>query len=291
MPQGTASSPGVLMLHSTGSGGADRVVSEDAAAYAERGYVAVCPDMVMHGERAGRRGKDAYFEALVAAYVEGGVGASGRPYVFDMAYECLGLVDLMCSGELGGIDAERVGISGVSLGGTVAWLTAAAEPRIACCIPIIGVQSYGYALRHGAWRGRVESLPADLFEAARLKLGRDAVDARAVGDVWDVLAPGLASDLDAEHTLGLVAPRPMLVLNGAEDPRCPIEGVELAMGCAGEAYAELGVPENLALSVEAGVGHAKTRKMTAAANAWMDRHLISPVRIDIRNTQWHDGAV
>ena len=270
LPPGSLSSPGVVLLHSTGSSRKSSVVREEAIAYANRGYVAVCPDMVMHGERG--VGKHAYFDALIESYKGG--GARSRPYVFDMAYECLGLLDFIFSGGLGEIDARRIGISGVSLGGTVAWLVAAAEPKVACCVPIIGVQSYGWALRHGQWQGRVNSLPEGLFEAAREKLGRAEVDSVVVRDVWDVLAPELATNLDADRTLGLIAPRPLLVLNGEDDLRCPIEGVHMAVEQASRVYAEWGASENLALSVETGIAHAKTPNMTAEARGWMDKHLL-----------------
>ena len=272
LPLGPPSSPGVVLLHSTGSSRNCSVVREEAVAYANRGYVAICPDMVMHGERGD--GKHAYFDALIESYKGG--GAPSRSYVFDMAYECLGLLDFIFSGELGEIDARRIGISGVSLGGTVACLVAAAEPRVACCVPTIGVQSYGWALRHGKWQGRVDSLPEGLFQAAREKMGRAEVDAVVVRDVWDVLVPGLASSFDAEHTLGLIAPRPLLVLNGEDDARCPIEGVYMAVQEASRAYAELGAPENLTLSVASGVAHARTPDMAAEASKFMDRHLLLP---------------
>jgi dienelactone hydrolase len=270
LSHGQLSSPGVLLLHSTGSSRKSIGVCDEAMAYAKRGYVAVCPDMVLHGERG--NGKFSYFDALIESYREG--GTKSRPYVFDMAYECLGLLDFILSGELGGIDARRLGISGVSLGGTVAWLVAAAEPRVACCVPVIGVQSYGWALEHGKWHGRVDSLPNGLFQAARERLGRTKVDADVVRDVWDVLAPGLASGFDANQTLGLVAPRPLLVLNGENDPRCPIEGVRMAVEHARVNYAAMGISQNLALHVEAGVAHENTRHMTTLARSWMDMHVL-----------------
>ncbi len=38
------------------------------------------------------------------------------------------------------VDARRIGMTGVSLGGMHTWLTAAADPRVAVAAPMIGVQ-------------------------------------------------------------------------------------------------------------------------------------------------------
>ena len=41
------------------------------------------------------------------------------------------------------VDAGRVGLTGVSLGGMHAWLCAAADARVAAAAPMIGVQNFG----------------------------------------------------------------------------------------------------------------------------------------------------
>ncbi|KAL5975949.1 hypothetical protein ACLOJK_020278 [Asimina triloba] len=62
--------------------------------------------------------------------------------------------------------------------------------------------------------------------------------------VWDRIAPGLASDFDSPYTVPVIAPRPLLILNGAEDPRCPLPGLEVPVSRALEAYKESNCPEN-----------------------------------------------
>ena len=46
------------------------------------------------------------------------------------------------------MDGVRIGVMGISKGGTEAYLAAAADPRIDVIVPIIGVQSYRWALDH-----------------------------------------------------------------------------------------------------------------------------------------------
>ena len=43
------------------------------------------------------------------------------------------------------VDCSRVGATGISLGGMMAWYWAAADPRVSAIAPAIGVQSFRYA--------------------------------------------------------------------------------------------------------------------------------------------------
>ena len=52
------------------------------------------------------------------------------------------------------VDARRIGLTGISKGGMEAYLAAAVDPRIAVAVPLIGVQSFRWALDHGAWDSR-----------------------------------------------------------------------------------------------------------------------------------------
>ena len=57
--------------------------------------------------------------------------------------------------------------------------------------------------------------------------------------VWDRLVPGLSGGpYDAPTSLPvLLAPRPLLLVQGAKDPRCPMDGLLPAYRAAKEAYA------------------------------------------------------
>jgi len=51
-------------------------------------------------------------------------------------------------------------------------------------------------------------------------------------------------ELDAQHTVPTIAPRPLLVYNGMLDPRCPIQGLKKVRRKIAEKYEEAGVPDN-----------------------------------------------
>ena len=184
------------------------------------------------------------------------------------------------------VDETRVGVSGVSLGGMYAWLAAAAAPEtIAAAAPLIGAQDFGWALRNDMWRARVDSLPPALFEtAARERETSDVsldettaptLTAELVERVYDAVCPGLTSDLDGPRTFPLVAPRPMLIVNGELDPRNPLEGVRGVVAATRRAYESkpAAAADAFVAVAQRGVAHACTSEMLTLADAWLDARL------------------
>ena len=248
-----------------------------ALAAAARGYVVVTPDARFCGGWVRRSGDDAknltdartaYTDALVAAYRAGG---TTHPFLLDNVWDLQRVLDWLAGRA--DVDAARVGATGVSLGGMHAWLLAAADARIAVAAPLIGVQSFNYEARHDAWQARAASI-APLFDAAAADHGKTAPDAATFEAVLNVLTPGLLTAYDAPQSVPSIAPRPFLAINGENDPRCPLPGVQQAMDAAAAAYAAAGAPDAVKLSVAPGVGHEVTRAMDDEAAAWLDRWLL-----------------
>lgn len=71
--------------------------------------------------------------------------------------------------------------------------------------------------------------------------------------------------------LPLIAPRPMLVVNGDSDPRSPLGGVKEAVAAAEKAYAAAGARERFSFFLEADAAHEVTDRALAAALQWMIR--------------------
>ncbi|KAK1863521.1 hypothetical protein I4F81_006076 [Pyropia yezoensis] len=105
--------------------------------------------------------------------------------------------------------------------------------------------------------------------------GMTAWYAAAADTRWAAVAPLIAvqswAAAVAEGVLGLIAPRPLLVLNGAADPRCPPAGVAAAWRTVAATYAVRGGDATLVM--EAGVGHAVTPAMWDRVFAWFGRVL------------------
>jgi hypothetical protein len=185
------------------------------------------------------------------------------------------------------VDAKRVGVSGISLGGMYAWLAAAAAPEtVAAAAPLIGAQDFGWALRNEKWRARVDSLPPALFHTALADVDDDVFDDDAstneeeesltpelVERVYDAICPGLTTFLDGPRTFPLVAPRPMLIVNGELDPRNPLEGVRGVVAATRRAYASKKKSDAFVAVALRGVAHQCTPEMLALANAWLDWRL------------------
>jgi pimeloyl-ACP methyl ester carboxylesterase len=91
----------------------------------------------------------------------------------------------------------------------------------------------------------------------------------AIEHCADNYVPGLARYAETHDVAGLIAPRPLLVEHGTEDPIFPIEGVRQAYRQLARVYTFLGCPECLALDEFAG-GHCFGG---GRAFAWLDQWL------------------
>lgn len=90
---------------------------------------------------------------------------------------------------------------------------------------------------------------------------------------YDRVAPGIYSDFDGPQMLPLIAPRPLLVVNGALDARTPLAGVEECVTRARTAYEKANVTEKFALHIQPKTGHAMTPQAKQLAMEWLARWL------------------
>ena len=94
------------------------------------------------------------------------------------------------------------------------------------------------------------------------------MNAKVCRALWDKVIPGVTGDFDCPSLLRLFAGRPLLILNGSEDPNCPIGGAKVAFASARSAYVAAGVPNTLEVNVAQGVGHAVTPTQRKDAYDW-----------------------
>ncbi|KAL2543561.1 alpha/beta-hydrolase superfamily protein [Forsythia ovata] len=254
--------PAIVFLHSTNK--CKEWLRPLLEAYASRDYIAVAIDSRYHGERASSL--TTYKDALVSSWKKGNT----MPFIFDTVWDLIKLADYLTERE--NVDPTRIGITGESLGGMHAWFAAAADTRYAVVVSIIGVQGFRWAIKHDKWQARVDSIKA-VFEEARIDLGKSAIDKEVVEKVWDRIAPGLASRFDSPYTIPAIAPRPLLILNGKEDPRCPIDGLKLPESRARKAYEDSNCLDSFEVVAEPGIGHQMTPLMVKRASDWFDKFL------------------
>jgi dienelactone hydrolase len=257
--------PAVIVLH--GTGGSKEGMTGRLRELAARGFVAVAIDGRHHGARARATadGMSAYQSAMLRAYRNGGE----QPFLFDTVWDVMRLVDYLETRP--DVDARRIGLTGISKGGMETYLAAAADPRIAAAVPLIGVQSFRWALEHSAWDSRAWTL-REAVEAAAAD-AKSGVDAGFMRKFYDRVAPGVRSDFDGPAMLPLIAPRPLLVINGDSDPRTPVAGVRECIAAAAREYKAQGVPDRLVLQLQPDTGHQVTAEADRAMLAWFERWL------------------
>ncbi|KAH0672958.1 hypothetical protein KY284_024045 [Solanum tuberosum] len=256
--------PAIVFLHSTNK--CKEWLRPLLQAYASRGYIAVAIDSRYHGERA--TNMTTYRDALISSWKKGDT----MPFIYDTVWDLIKLADYLTERE--DIDSSRIGITGESLGGMHAWFAAFADTRYSVVVPIIGVQGFRWAIEHDRWQARVDSIK-DVFEEACSDLGKNEIDKEVVEKVWDRIAPGLASQFDSPYTVPVIAPRPLLILNGEEDPRCPIAGLDIPTSSVRKACADADCPLNFKVIAQAGIGHQMTPLMLLFARSLKFGQVIS----------------
>lgn len=268
----TSPAPVVIFLHGT-NGNKDNYRPRQEL-YAMRGYLTCAVDARWHGDRCAPGltpcvGISEYQQALVRSWK----GDPAKPFLLDNVWEMIQLLDYLETRE--DVDSSRIAMTGTSLGGMHTWLTAVVDDRVAVAAPMIGIQGFQWAIDHVAYQSRVSSIP-DVFEAARIDLGRSEIDPEVVTQVWNKIIPNLLAEYDSPKSLPLLAPRPLLAANGELDPRCPLPGVMEAMESAKKAYRAAGVPDDVSLFVERDLMHVDSPVLQAVIADWIDKHLLTP---------------
>jgi dienelactone hydrolase len=258
--------PVVIQLH--GTGGRKEQMLPRLTALATRGFIAVSIDGRYHGERVGnmRAVLDSpYTSAIFHSYTTG----SEHPFFYDSVLDVMRLIDYLETRP--DVDASRIGLGGTSKGGIETYLTAAVDPRVAVSVSERGVQSFKWALEHNGWDSRAWTFRDALEAAARES--KTPVNASFVRQFYDRVSPGIYGEFDAPAMLPLVAPRPMLVINGDSDPRTPMAGVRESAAAAERAYKAAGASDKFVLLVMTNLGHENTPEIEAAMVEWFVRWL------------------
>ena len=256
---GNARRPVVVVLH--GTGGTKEGQLSLLKTLAGRGFVAVAIDGRYHGERQRGTGSASYVEAMLQTYQTG----KGHPFLYDTVWDVMRLIDYLETRP--DVDAARIGVTGFSKGGMETYLAAAVDPRIAVAVPMIGVQSFHWALDNDKWASRVGTFQAAIDGAAK-DAGADKVDAAFVRAFYDRVAPRIYTQFDGPAMLPLIAPRPLLVINGDSDARTPLPGLQHCIIPAEQAYQKAKAGGKFRLYLQKDTGHTVTEAGLQTAIDW-----------------------
>jgi len=218
--------------------------------WADRGFFTISIDRPYHGERAGD---------LRGATLEKGLLKVWGESVYDL----MRTIDYVETRKEA--NADRLGMLGLSMGGMEALWLAALDPRVDVIISVAGHLAWEHIFAGDAWK--------NIFRGMELRheLVRSGAVASEVQTAFFAANPGLQG-IDAPHVVGQVAPRPLLLMIGANDPFIPLAASRQTYSTAQEKYVTL--PERLVLREVENAGHSFNHTMQDEALKWLIRWLI-----------------
>jgi dienelactone hydrolase len=272
--------PGIVVLHCHGGfyvWGKDKVVEIDdehpaltgfkrqlyegksvATELVRRGYVVITIDMFYWGERRMLLDDDpaAYRDPArmtmddVAAFnrrsqqgeqlVARSLFTAGVTWPGVVLWDDLRTVDYLASRPE--VDPRRLGCVGLSVGGYRSFVLSALDPRIKVAVAVGWMSSFATHLR------------------------RHVIN--SIGLTFHI--PGLYRYLDLPDLAALIAPRPVLVINGSRDTLFPPEGVQSAFDKIARCFRKAGAPDRQQCRLY-DAPHQFNVKMQAEAWAWVER--------------------
>ena len=250
IPTGTSGpAPAVLCFHGTGAPGkatvmgmTERANRAYAPELAQRGYVALAPDVITMGERVlpGAEPLDTapFYERFPDRTVEG-----------KNLWDHMCAVDLLES--LPEVDGSRIGAMGHSLGGRSTHYLAAFDERIACAAISCGIIPYTGHYRLFWHRSKWDPLRA----------------------VREHIQKHSRLPFEKHEITSLIAPRPMMLLSPANDGPClRTDQLSTMAHRVFEVYRLLGQDSHFARLVH-GDGHDTTPYVRGIIYGWLDLHL------------------
>jgi len=213
-------------------------------ALARRGYAVLAIDACCFGERQGQ-GPGGSRERGSAAEL---TASKFNLWVGRSLWGMILRDDLMALDYLASrpeVDARRIGVTGMSMGATRAWWLMALDDRIKAGVAVACLTRYQNLIAHAGLHHH--------------------------GIYYYV--PGMLNHFDTEAVLALIAPRPLLLMNGDRDDGSPIDGIRTIETQVRPIYQIYGVEASFRSEVYAGMGHEYRPPMWQNTLAWFDRHL------------------
>jgi predicted peptidase len=227
--------PAVIVLHGTGGRKDDREIRNILYQLTKHGIMGVAIDARFHGERiaGGAHGSHEYVDAVTQAWENTDATKQTHPFLWDTSYDIWRVTDYLITRP--DVQANRIGMTGISMGGIETWMAASVDNRIKVAVLDIAAQSFKWSLDNNRWQGRAHTIQSAHLQAAK-DMGDSVLNQRNVKAVWDKLIPGITGEFDCPSMIRLFAPRPLLVLSTEKDNNCPLPGAKIAFASAQEAY-------------------------------------------------------
>ena len=198
---------------------------QDFALQAVRnGFAALTIEMRCFGERLDQRPADQNTFGKSCHHASMNALLLGRTMIGERVFDITRAIDMLeYMGDDAGIDIDRIGIVGCSGGGMITFYATCVEPRIKAAMPICYVCTFEGCI------GTLDHCACNYI-------------------------PGLAAEFDMPDLAGLIAPAPIVIVAGEEDPIFLIDGVRAAYKTVEALYDAAGEPDACQLVVGPG-GH------------------------------------
>lgn len=213
---------------------------------AAQGFVTLAPDALRFGEQRDTTLEDADLNTWkgMAFYSERNLAMpltlTGHTFLGAMIWQHTVAVDMLSA--LPYVDASRIGAIGMSMGGIQTFWLSAMDERIACGVEVCGMCSY-----------RVWAIERTL-------------------NALVCFIPHILRHTDSGEVGGLIAPRPFLCLDAANDGFFPVEGIRESGEVMGGIYKLHNTPNHFRQDIHPGQ-HVFTPEHLQMAKGWLMRWL------------------
>jgi len=143
------------------------------------------------------------------------------------------------------VDASRIAVTGMSMGATRAWWLMALDDRLKTGVPICCLTRYRELIEHGLLK--------------------------AHGIYYFV--PDVLNYFETDAIVALIAPRPVLFLDGDRDGTSPVDGIHAIEAAVRPVYRLYGKENEFQSIVYEGQGHVYTPEMWRKTIGWMEDKL------------------
>ncbi|MFA5263293.1 MAG: alpha/beta hydrolase family protein [Opitutaceae bacterium] len=217
---------------------------EPGPALARRGYVVLGIDASGFGERNGRGidGPNERDYKAEEATTKFNLWV-GRTFWGMLLRDDLMALDYLASRPE--VDADRIGVTGMSMGSTRTWWLMALDERLKTGVAIACMTRYQSVLKH------------------------EALGAFDIG----YFVPNMLRHFDSEAVIAMSAPRPMLFQTGDRDGGSPVDGIRDIEAAVRPVYKLYGRESEFQNLIYPGQAHIYTPPMWAKTLKWMDDHL------------------
>ena len=262
--------PVVIVLH--GTGGDMFALRDWLKALNAKGFIGVAIDGRFHGGRARgqRESNKAYLDAITRAWKAKPDDPKTYPFYFDTCWDVWRTIDYLQTRA--DVDPNRIGVMGISKGGIETWLAGAVDERVKVAVPCIGVQSFRWSLDNDQWQGRANTIAAP-HKVAAADRGESAITRETCRALWSKVIPGMLDQFDCPSMLRLFAGRSLLIINGDEDPNCPLGGTKVAVASAEKAFKDANASDKLKVDIARKSGHTITAAQRTMILDWFTKSL------------------